>query len=102
MCSFTSDYSLDIIRMLAKNTETQKRGFKFTLPVIVPLAPQVRLIQEDSTSLTLYEIYEQYCDFVNQYKDEPQIYFVQKLKDASALENLAKRGFLTSLPKIIY
>jgi len=52
----------------------------------------VRLIREDLSASTLYEIYENYCDSIDQYKDAPQISFVQQLKDAAAIEDFSKRG----------
>jgi transformation/transcription domain-associated protein len=83
---------LQLVRIMGRRVETLKRGLQFNIPTIVPLAPQVRLIHDDTANITLYEVYERYCKKRGQYKDEPLIYFIQQMKKAFAVEDMSKKG----------
>ncbi|KAI8367767.1 hypothetical protein BD560DRAFT_353389 [Blakeslea trispora] len=60
--------------------DSRQRNLKFHLPAIVPLAPNVRMVEDDLSYCTLYDIYEDHCDAMNMHKDEPLIFFVEKIK----------------------
>ncbi|KAI8370186.1 hypothetical protein EDC96DRAFT_563874 [Choanephora cucurbitarum] len=66
--------------VLGHNKDSRQRNLKFHLPAIVPLAPNVRMVQDDLSYCTLYDIYEDHCDAVNIHKDEPLIFFIEKIK----------------------
>lgn len=57
------------------------RNLVFHLPAIVPLAPNVRMVQDDPSYTSLYDIYEDHCDSVHMHKDDPLVYFVEKFKN---------------------
>ncbi|KAL6949991.1 hypothetical protein ACO0QE_000660 [Hanseniaspora vineae] len=57
---------------LTKNVETRRRNMKFTLPVAVPLSPQVRIMKYNKDFITLHEIYDKYCAKVGLDKDAIQ------------------------------
>ncbi|KAG1474893.1 hypothetical protein G6F56_000065 [Rhizopus delemar] len=60
--------------------ETRARNLSFYLPIIVPLAPNVRMVQDDSSYVSLYDVYEDHCDGIDMHKDNPLVYFIDKFK----------------------
>ncbi|KAI9495464.1 hypothetical protein BDB00DRAFT_870320 [Zychaea mexicana] len=67
--------------VLERRKESRMRNLSFHLPVIVPLAPNVRIVQDDPSYYTLHDIYEDYCDDVNMHKDDPLAFYAEKLKN---------------------
>lgn len=68
--------------VLERKRDSRMRNLNFHLPQIVPLAPNVRMVSDDPSYCTLYEIYEDHCDNTNMHKDEPLALFVEKLKNS--------------------
>ncbi|KAI9246865.1 hypothetical protein BY458DRAFT_560504 [Sporodiniella umbellata] len=68
--------------VLGHQRESRKRHLSFSLPCIVPLAPNVRLVSDDVSYCSLYAIYEDHCDQRQMHKDEPLVYFMEQLKQA--------------------
>jgi transformation/transcription domain-associated protein len=68
--------------VLERKRDSRMRNLDFHLPQIVPLAPNVRMVSDDPSYCTLYEIYEDHCDNTNMHKDEPLVVFVEKLKNS--------------------
>ena len=54
---------LQLLRMLnhylGKQKETSKRFLNFTVPRVVPVSPQLRLIEDNESSVSLLDIYKQ-------------------------------------------
>ena len=73
--------------VLERRKESRMRNLAFHLPVIVPLAPNVRIVQDDPSNCTLHDIYEDYCDDVNMHKDDPLAYYADKLKNNISSNN---------------
>lgn len=46
---------------LQKNVQTRRRDINFTLPIAVPLSPQVRIMSDSSSFKTLHQIYDEFC-----------------------------------------
>lgn len=46
---------------LAKRKESRRRNLYFHLPVFVPIAPHIRLVEDDASYASLQTIYEDYC-----------------------------------------
>ncbi|KAF7725495.1 hypothetical protein EC973_009595 [Apophysomyces ossiformis] len=67
-------------RVLERRKESRMRNLSFHLPAIVPLAPNVRMVEDDPSYCTLYDIYEDHCDDMHMHKDDPLVYFVEKFK----------------------
>ncbi|KAI5862854.1 hypothetical protein GGS23DRAFT_569784, partial [Durotheca rogersii] len=65
---------------LAKKKESRRRDLQFTVPLIVPLAPHIRIVQEDTSYITLQGIYEDHCRRNGMAKDEPVILTMEKLR----------------------
>ncbi|CAJ2507489.1 Uu.00g086750.m01.CDS01 [Anthostomella pinea] len=65
---------------LAKKKESRRRDLQFTVPLMVPLAPHIRIVQEDTSSITLQGIYEDHCRRNEMQKDEPVMFTMDKLR----------------------
>ncbi|KAK4169055.1 hypothetical protein QBC43DRAFT_84730 [Cladorrhinum sp. PSN259] len=65
---------------LASKKESRRRDLQFTLPLMVPLAPQIRIFQEDTSYITLQGVYEDHCRRNGISKDEPVLYTMDKLR----------------------
>ncbi|KAK0264884.1 transcription-associated protein 1 [Friedmanniomyces endolithicus] len=68
---------------LAKKKESRRRNLQFHLPVMVPLSPQIRMIQDDASYTTLQGVYEDYCRRNDIDKDEPTMFTMEKLRGLS-------------------
>ncbi|TKA29433.1 hypothetical protein B0A50_03445 [Salinomyces thailandicus] len=68
---------------LAKKKESRRRNLQFHLPVMVPLSPQIRMIQDDASYITLQGVYEDYCRRNDIDKDQPTILTMEKLRGLS-------------------
>jgi transformation/transcription domain-associated protein len=65
---------------LGSKKESRRRDLQFTLPLMVPLAPHIRIVQEDTTYITLQGVYEDHCRRNGIPKDEPVLYTMEKLR----------------------
>lgn len=68
---------------LAKKKESRRRNLQFHLPVMVPLSPQIRMIQDDASYITLQGVYEDYCRQNEIDKDQPTMFTMEKLRGLS-------------------
>ncbi|KAI9798642.1 MAG: hypothetical protein M1833_004631 [Piccolia ochrophora] len=66
--------------ILAKRKESRRRNLNFHLPLMVPLAPHIRLVQDDSTYVTLQGIFEDHCRRNGMNKDDPILFTMDRLK----------------------
>ena len=65
---------------LAKKKESRRRNLSFHLPLMIPLAPHVRLVQDDPSYISLQAVYEDHCRLNNANKDEPVLFTMDKLR----------------------
>ncbi|KAK0615854.1 hypothetical protein B0T17DRAFT_510419 [Bombardia bombarda] len=65
---------------LSSKKESRRRDLQFTLPLMVPLAPHIRIVQEDTSYVTLQGIYEDHCRRNGIPKDEPVLFTMEKLR----------------------
>ncbi|CCJ31022.1 unnamed protein product [Pneumocystis jirovecii] len=65
--------------VLLRKKETRRRNITFTLPIAIPIAPHIRIVEDDPSGISLQGIYEEYCRRHNMHKDEPLEYFASKL-----------------------
>ncbi|KAI1500909.1 FAT domain-containing protein [Biscogniauxia marginata] len=65
---------------LAKKKESRRRDLQFTVPLMVPLAPHIRIVQEDTSYITLQGIYEDHCRRNGMLKDDPVMFTMEKLR----------------------
>ncbi|KAI5305551.1 prephenate dehydratase [Ascosphaera pollenicola] len=66
--------------VLARKKESRRRNINFYLPVIVPLAAHIRLIQDDPSYVSLQAIYEDHCRRVGMNKDDPILFTMEKMR----------------------
>ncbi|KAI1932935.1 transcription-associated protein 1 [Ophidiomyces ophidiicola] len=76
--------------ILRKRKESRRRNIYFYLPLMVPLAPHIRLVQDDPTYITLQGIYEDHCRQTGMNKDEPMLYTMEKMR--ALAENKVNRA----------
>ncbi|KPI42049.1 Transcription-associated protein 1 [Cyphellophora attinorum] len=66
---------------LAKRKEARRRNLYFHLPIFVPIAPPIRLVQDDASYVTLQTIYEDYvANTPNMSRDEPMLFLLDQLR----------------------
>ena len=65
---------------LHRKKESHKRNLYFHLPVAVPCGPSMRIVQNDSSYVTLADIYEQYCDSAGIVREDPIFLMGEKTK----------------------
>ncbi|KAK6354722.1 hypothetical protein TWF696_003861 [Orbilia brochopaga] len=67
--------------ILSKRKEARRRNLGFHLPLMVPLAPHIRIVQDDASYISLQGIYEDYCRKTGISKDDPLIYAMKSLRN---------------------
>jgi transformation/transcription domain-associated protein len=72
---------------LSRKKESRRRDLQFTLPLMVPLAPHIRIVQEDTSYITLQGVYEDHCRRHGMSKDEPVLFTMEKLRGAMDAKN---------------
>ncbi|KAG8428659.1 transcription-associated protein 1 [Metarhizium acridum] len=65
---------------LGRKKKSRRRDLQFTLPLMVPLAPHIRIVQEDTSYVTLQAVYEDHCRRMGFSKDEPVLFTLEKLR----------------------
>ncbi|KAK4622341.1 Transcription-associated protein 1 [Fulvia fulva] len=65
---------------LSKKKESRRRNLQFHLPVMVPLSPQIRMIQDDESYVTLQAVYEDFCRRNELDKDDPIMFTMDKMR----------------------
>ena len=66
--------------ILAKRKEARRRNLSFYLPLVIPLAPAIRLVQEEASFMSLQGVYEDYCRRHGLNKDEPVLFTMERLR----------------------
>ena len=66
--------------VLAKRKESRRRNLNFHLPLMVPLAPSIRLVQEDAQYMSLQGVFEDHCRRNGANKDDPVLFTMEKLR----------------------
>uniref|UniRef100_S4RD05 Uncharacterized protein n=1 Tax=Petromyzon marinus TaxID=7757 RepID=S4RD05_PETMA len=74
--------SVKIISLLRK--ETAKRHLLFTVPRVVAVSPQMRLVEDNPSSLSLLEIYRQRCAKKGMEHDNPISRYYERLATVQA------------------
>ncbi|KAK2732878.1 hypothetical protein FQN55_003885 [Onygenales sp. PD_40] len=77
--------------VLAKRKESRRRNIYFHLPLMVPLAPHIRLVKDDSSYTSLHAVYEDHCRRTGMNKDEPVMFTMEKMRSFTE----AKQGVST-------
>ncbi|KAF8460620.1 hypothetical protein BDZ91DRAFT_851440 [Kalaharituber pfeilii] len=64
--------------VLSRRKESRRRNLQFHLPMMVPLAPHIRIVEDDESYISLQGIYEDHCRRVGMSKDDPLIFAMKK------------------------
>lgn len=89
--------------LLAKRKESRRRNLYFHLPLMVPLAPHIRLVRDDSSYISMQGIYEDYCRRVGINKDEPVLFTMDRMRSlAETKQNVSSSAVESSLKQITY
>lgn len=85
---------LQLLRMLngylTKFKETSKRFLHITIPRVVAVFPQMRLVEDHPSSLSLLDIFKSYCSRLNIEYDAPITRYYERLAD------IQQRGIQTN------
>ena len=65
---------------LSKRKESRRRNLNFHLPLMIPLAPHIRMVQDDPTYVSLQGVYEDHCRKTGMSKDEPILFSMDKTR----------------------
>ncbi|XP_019851030.1 PREDICTED: transformation/transcription domain-associated protein [Amphimedon queenslandica] len=79
---------------LKKEKETCKRHLQFSVPKVVALSPQMRLLEDDVSILSLSDIFKQYCNSQNQDWDILITLYYERL---AALQTRGEKINLTTI-----
>ncbi|KAF7789373.1 hypothetical protein EIP86_000317 [Pleurotus ostreatoroseus] len=86
--------------VLYRKKETHKRNLHFHVPIAVPCGPSMRILQNDSSYITLADIYEQFCDDAGIMREDP--IFLMGEKGKAALREFRKlHGRMMDRPEYI-
>ena len=77
---------------LERKIETRRRNLHFHVPAIVPLGPQIRLIRDDQSNVTLQEICEDHARKNGFGKDDPLVYYADRYKEACLAQDLTQKS----------
>ena len=76
---------LQLLRMLnsylTKTKETSKRFLHITVPRVVAVSPQMRLVEDDPSSISLLDILKNYCSRLNIEHDAPITRYYERLAE---------------------
>ncbi|KAF2279856.1 uncharacterized protein EI97DRAFT_463935 [Westerdykella ornata] len=74
--------------ILSKRKESRRRNLQFHLPLIVPISPSMRMVQDDASYMNMQGIYEDYCRLNGINKDEPVLFTMEKLRALQPQKNV--------------
>ncbi|KAI9846327.1 MAG: hypothetical protein M1837_004180 [Sclerophora amabilis] len=66
--------------VLAKRKESRRRNLNFHLPLMIPLAPHIRMVEDDASYISLQGVFEDHCRRNGMNKDEPVLFTMDKLR----------------------
>ncbi|EPT03792.1 hypothetical protein FOMPIDRAFT_150002 [Fomitopsis schrenkii] len=67
---------------LARKKESRKRNLHFHLPVAVPCSSNLRLLQNDSSYISLGDIYDQHCEDTGIEREDPGLLMTENYRAA--------------------
>jgi transformation/transcription domain-associated protein len=82
---------------LSKKKESRRRNLNFHLPLMIPLAPHIRMVQDDASYISLQGVYEDHCRRHRMSKDEPILFTMDKMRALSESKTSVSRPSLPSL-----
>ncbi|GAA5937574.1 hypothetical protein JCM10213_008398 [Rhodosporidiobolus nylandii] len=65
---------------LSNRKESRKRNLQFTIPVVVPLSPSVRIVENDASIATMQDVLEQHCETLGLRKEDPVLAVTERIR----------------------
>lgn len=94
---------LQLLRMLnhylTKQKETSRRFLHFTVPRLVAVSPQMRLVEDNPAAISLLDIYKQSCAKLGMEHDAPIARYYEKLAAVQARGTQASHQVLRDILK---
>lgn len=79
-------------RALARKKESRKRNLDFHIPAAISCSPNLRLLQNDSSYVTLGDIYDRHCEETGITREDPILVSGEKVKSVlSDFKNVNQR-----------
>ncbi|KAF2731895.1 hypothetical protein EJ04DRAFT_578779 [Polyplosphaeria fusca] len=66
--------------ILSKRKESRRRNLQFHLPLMIPITPSVRMVQDDASYINMQGIFEDFCRRNDINKDQPVLFSIEKLR----------------------
>lgn len=66
--------------MLRKRKEARRRNLQFHIPTAIPLAPQLRLVETDSSYISLQDVYDDYSTSQKQSREASIMTYYDKMR----------------------
>jgi len=85
--------------MLGKHKETSKRFLNFTVPRVVAVSPQMRLVEDNPSSISLLDIYKNRCNKQGLDHDNPIARYYERLATVQARGGQASQQVLREILK---
>ena len=79
---------------LSKRKESRRRNLYFHLPIFVPIAPHIRLVQDDSSYITLQSVYEDHVHKLppnTMSRDDPLLFVLEKSRTIAEQQKTTPR-----------
>ncbi|SLM34988.1 histone acetylase complex subunit [Lasallia pustulata] len=73
--------------VLAKRKESRRRNLNFFLPLMIPLAPSIRLVQDDASYVSLQGVFEDHCRRHGANKDDPVLFTMDRMRTTTEMRN---------------
>jgi transformation/transcription domain-associated protein len=97
---------LQLLRMmnhlLGKHKETSRRFLNFTVPRVVAVSPQMRLVEDNPHSISLLDIYKDRCLKRGIDHDNPIAKFYERLATVQARGSQASHQVSLRIMKVVY
>jgi transformation/transcription domain-associated protein len=74
---------------LNKRKESRRRNLNFHLPLMIPLAPHIRMVQDDPSYVSLQGIFEDHCRKSGLSKDDPILFTMEKMRVLSETKTVS-------------
>ncbi|KAI1006280.1 Transcription-associated protein 1 [Podosphaera aphanis] len=65
---------------LSKRKESRRRNLNFHLPLMIPLTPHSRMVQDDPTYISLQGVFDDHCRKCGITKDDPVLFTMDKMR----------------------
>ncbi|KAA1099348.1 hypothetical protein PGT21_004258 [Puccinia graminis f. sp. tritici] len=65
---------------LSRRRESRTKNVSFTIPAVIPLATNIRIVESNVAHCTLQEIFESYCQEAGMSRDDPLIAYAERMR----------------------